>query len=137
MKSYSIKFVFPQLEGPTMSARIVLGRSAPCLCSWNDVNGSKFSTVKCDQCTMSPARRSNKNKSGGYQYCGPGTNLKKRLARGDKGINLLDSACRDHDIAYERSNSITNRNEADHILEKRDWDRFKSKDSSLKEKAAS
>jgi len=61
--------------------------------------------------------------------------LKKRLARGDKGINLQDSACRDHDIAYERSNSITDRNEADHILEQRAWDRFKSKDSSLKEKA--
>ncbi|KAE9542837.1 hypothetical protein AGLY_002748 [Aphis glycines] len=101
---------------------------------------------------MSPARRSNKNKGGGlintlinklpiklhvpgYQYCGPGTNLKKRSTRGDKGINLLDSACRDHDIAYERSNSITDRNKADHILEQRAWDRFKSKDSSLKEKA--
>ncbi|XP_050062955.1 uncharacterized protein LOC126552305 [Aphis gossypii] len=101
---------------------------------------------------MSLARRSNKNKGGGlintlinklpielhvpgYQYCGPGTNLKKRLARGDKGINLLDSACRDHDIAYERSNSIADRNKADYILEQRAWDRFKSKDSSLKEKA--
>ncbi|KAL4105041.1 hypothetical protein QTP88_012102 [Uroleucon formosanum] len=70
-----------------------------------------------------------------YQYCGPGTNLKKRLARGDKGINLLDSACREHDIAYEQSNSIADRNKADYILEQRAWDRFKSKDSSLKEKA--
>ena len=41
----------------------------------------------------------------GYQFCGPGTNLKKRLARGDKGINPLDSACRTHDIAYENSNN--------------------------------
>jgi len=71
----------------------------------------------------------------GYQYCGPGTNLKKRLARGDKGINPLDAACRDHDIAYDNSNSITDRNQADYILEQRAWDRFKSKDSSLKEKA--
>ncbi|KAL4091149.1 hypothetical protein QTP88_025886 [Uroleucon formosanum] len=71
----------------------------------------------------------------GYQYCGPGTNLKTRLARGDKGINLLDSACRDHDIAYDQSNSIADRNKADYILEQRAWDRFKSKDSSLKEKA--
>ncbi|KAL4088787.1 hypothetical protein QTP88_023871 [Uroleucon formosanum] len=101
---------------------------------------------------MSPARRRNKNKGSGlintlinklpielhvpgYQYCGPGTNLKKRLARGDKGINPLDSACRDHDIAYEQSNSIADRNKADYILEQRAWDRFKSKDSSLKEKA--
>jgi len=72
----------------------------------------------------------------GYQYCGPGTNLKKRLARGDKGINLLDSACREHDIAYGRSNSIADRNEADHILENRAWERFKASDSNLKEKAA-
>ncbi|KAL4083047.1 hypothetical protein QTP88_028377 [Uroleucon formosanum] len=101
---------------------------------------------------MSLTRRSNKNKGSGlintlinklpielhvpgYQYCGPGTNLKKRLARGDKGINPLDSACRDHDIAYEQSNSIADRNKADYILEQRAWDRFKSKDSSLKEKA--
>ncbi|XP_050065801.1 uncharacterized protein LOC126554820 [Aphis gossypii] len=55
--------------------------------------------------------------------------------RGDKGINPLDAACRDHDIAYERSNSIADRNEADHILEQREWERFKSKDSGLKEKA--
>ena len=26
----------------------------------------------------------------GYQYMGPGTHLKKRLARGDPGINQLD-----------------------------------------------
>ncbi|KAL4084371.1 hypothetical protein QTP88_028194 [Uroleucon formosanum] len=101
---------------------------------------------------MSLARRSNKNKGSGlintlinklpielhvpgYQYCGPGKNLKKRLARGDKGINLLDSACREHDIVYEQSNSIADRNKADYILEQRAWDRFKSKDSSLKEKA--
>ncbi|KAL4105293.1 hypothetical protein QTP88_020544 [Uroleucon formosanum] len=101
---------------------------------------------------MSLARRRNNNKGAGlintlinklpielhvpgYQYCGPGTNLKKRLARGDKGINLLDSACRDHDIAYDQSNSIADRNKADYILEQRAWDRFKSKDSSLKEKA--
>jgi hypothetical protein len=71
----------------------------------------------------------------GYQYCGPGTNLKKRLARGDKGINPLDSACREHDIAYDRSNSIADRNEADYILQNRAWERFKAKDSNLKEKA--
>ena len=28
----------------------------------------------------------------GYQYCGPGTKLKERLARGDPGINPLDAA---------------------------------------------
>ena len=38
--------------------------------------------------------------SPGYQYCGPGTKLSKRLARGDKGINNFDRACREHDIAY-------------------------------------
>ena len=47
----------------------------------------------------------------------------------------MDSACRDHDIAYERSNSIADRNEADRILEQRAWDRFRAGDSSLKEKA--
>ncbi|KAE9543755.1 hypothetical protein AGLY_002151 [Aphis glycines] len=42
----------------------------------------------------------------GYQFCGPGTKLKKRLDRGDKGINPLDVACRDHDIVYERKKLV-------------------------------
>lgn len=29
---------------------------------------------------------------GNYQYCGPGTDLAKRLPRGDPGINKLDAA---------------------------------------------
>ncbi|KAE9543719.1 hypothetical protein AGLY_002115 [Aphis glycines] len=61
--------------------------------------------------------------------------MKKRLDCGDKGINPLDAACRNNDIAYERRNSFTDRNEADHISEQRPWERFKSKNSGLKEKA--
>ncbi|KYN11797.1 hypothetical protein ALC57_16044 [Trachymyrmex cornetzi] len=49
----------------------------------------------------------------GYQFCGPGTRLVKRLARGDRGINRLDAACREHDIAYSRSNHLTDRHIAD------------------------
>lgn len=70
----------------------------------------------------------------GYQFCGPGTNLKKRLIRGDKGINPLDSACKEHDIAYSNSNNLEDRHKADKILENRAWERVKSKDSSNKEK---
>ena len=33
-----------------------------------------------------------------YQYLGPGTFLKKRLARGDPGINPLDRITKQHDI---------------------------------------
>jgi hypothetical protein len=61
--------------------------------------------------------------------------LKKRLARGDGGVNALDSYCKDHDIAYDRSNALSERKKADYILENRAWDRVKAKDSSLKEKA--
>ncbi|GBP18887.1 hypothetical protein EVAR_20418_1 [Eumeta japonica] len=52
----------------------------------------------------------------GYNYCGPGTKLQKRLARGDKGINKLDEACKNHDIAYWLHKDITNRNLADSKL---------------------
>ena len=52
----------------------------------------------------------------GYQFCGPGTHLETRLARGDRGINPLDAACRDHDIAYSRSNDLGERHVADNIL---------------------
>ena len=38
----------------------------------------------------------------GYQYMGPGTHLKTRLARGDPGINRLDKIAKQHDINYSR-----------------------------------
>lgn len=73
----------------------------------------------------------------GYQFCGPGTNLQKRLARGDSGVNLLDSACKEHDIAYsENRENIEKRNAADKILADKAWQRVLAKDSSLGEKSA-
>lgn len=74
---------------------------------------------------------------GGYQYCGPGTKLRKRLARGDPGINKLDQACKAHDIAYSRYKDSENRRRADLELAERAWQRFKASDASLGEKAAS
>lgn len=59
----------------------------------------------------------------GYKFCGPGTKLNKRLQRGDKGINALDEACKEHDIAYVNKN----RNLADKILIHKAIERFKAK----------
>ena len=39
----------------------------------------------------------------GSQYMGPGTHLKKRLARGDPGINRLDGIAKAHDIDYGKA----------------------------------
>ncbi|KAJ8924019.1 hypothetical protein NQ315_006796 [Exocentrus adspersus] len=72
----------------------------------------------------------------GYQYCGPGIKLAKRLARGDPGINKLDQSCREHDIAYNQSSNIEDRHKADYRLEQQAWERVKSKDVSLGEKSA-
>lgn len=72
----------------------------------------------------------------GYQYCGPGTKLQKRLARGDPGINELDVACKEHDIAYSNNKDTLERNRADTILAEKAWQRVKSKDASLGEKAS-
>lgn len=69
-----------------------------------------------------------------YQFCGPGTNLKKRLARGDKGINPLDSACREHDIAYSKHSDSQGRSIADKILQKEAMKRFMSKDAAIGER---
>jgi len=74
---------------------------------------------------------------GGYQYCGPGTKLKQRLARGDPGINKLDQACKQHDIAYSRYKDSERRRQADKELAERAWQRFKAPDASYGEKAAS
>lgn len=71
-----------------------------------------------------------------YQYCGPGTKLKKRLKRGDPGINPLDAACKEHDIAYSNYKDLEHRHQADKVLEEAAWSRFKSSDASLGEKTA-
>lgn len=72
----------------------------------------------------------------GYQYCGPGTNLEKRLARGDPGINKLDQACKDHDIAYSKIASSKDRREADKALIARAFPRVYSRDAKLGERAS-
>lgn len=72
----------------------------------------------------------------GYQYCGPGTKLSERLRRGDPGVNKLDVACKQHDIAYSKNLDSKSRAKADEQLAERAWERFKSSDASLGEKAA-
>lgn len=71
----------------------------------------------------------------GYQYCGPGTKLAKRLKRGDPGINKLDAACKVHDIAYSTYTDNKHRAEADRLLANKAWERVKATDSSVSEKA--
>lgn len=71
----------------------------------------------------------------GYNYCGPGTKLAKRLARGDRGINELDEACKLHDISYSQNkDNLTERHKADKILSEKAWQRFKSTNASVGEK---
>ncbi|KYN01706.1 hypothetical protein ALC62_07535 [Cyphomyrmex costatus] len=72
----------------------------------------------------------------GYQFCGPGTRLVKRLATGDRGINPLDVACRKHDIAYSRCKDLAKRHVADNILAEEARKRITAKDSTLGERAA-
>lgn len=72
----------------------------------------------------------------GYQYCGPGTKLKKRLERGDRGINQLDAACKDHDIAYSQNEDLEHRHQADKVLQEKAWSRVKASDVGMSEKAA-
>lgn len=72
----------------------------------------------------------------GYQYCGPGTRLKERLARGDPGINPLDKACKEHDISYSVHKDVRERHKADKVLEERAWERVKAKNADFGEKTA-
>lgn len=73
---------------------------------------------------------------GGYQFCGPGTKLKERLARGDQGINKLDQACKEHDISYSKYSDSEHRNIADRALAEKAWQRVKSSDASIGERTA-
>lgn len=72
----------------------------------------------------------------GYQYCGPGTKLEERLARGDPGINKLDQACKRHDIAYSQLESSKERRRADKDLISQAFPRVYSRDAKLGERAA-
>lgn len=73
----------------------------------------------------------------GYNFCGPGTKLRKRLDRGDKGINPLDEACKEHDIAYAQSEDLFKRHVADEKLYKKAVERMKSKDAAVGERITS
>lgn len=72
----------------------------------------------------------------GYQYCGPGTKLDERLARGDKGVNKLDGFCK-NDIAYATHKNSKERYVADKKLGAEAFRRVFSKDASMGERAAS
>lgn len=72
----------------------------------------------------------------GYSWCGPGTDVEKRLAKGDQGINPLDRACKDHDLFYTRHQDTQSRHIADRRLADAAWERVKAKDANWKEKAA-
>lgn len=70
----------------------------------------------------------------GYNFLGPGTKLDERLERGDKGINKLDEAAKEHDIFYRDHSKTKERHVADKILEDKAWERFKSGDADMNEK---
>ena len=71
----------------------------------------------------------------GYRFCGPGTKLEQRLARGDRGINELDDACCEHDIAYSKYKDNERRRVADRVLAGKAWERVKALNSSISERA--
>ena len=54
--------------------------------------------------------------TGKYSYCGPFTKLDKRLTQRYRGVNKLDRACLDHDVAYAFHKDTTGRIHADDIL---------------------
>jgi len=67
----------------------------------------------------------------GYNYCGPGTKL-----RGQPAVNKLDEYCKQHDIFYSKNSDTAARNKADLVLADRAWERVKSLDAGIGERAA-
>lgn len=73
----------------------------------------------------------------GYKFCGPGTRLRERLARGDIPKNLLDESCREHDIAYSQNlDNLTARHQADKVLAEKAWARAKDSSAPISERTA-
>lgn len=72
----------------------------------------------------------------GYRYCGPNTNLEQGLASNEQGINELDCACKEHDIAYNESSDPEWRCNADKLLVLKAIRRVYAKDSQIGERLA-
>lgn len=72
----------------------------------------------------------------GYSFCGPNTDLQTRLARGERGINALDCACMEHDIAYAESDDLKTRIKADKLLILKAFRRVYANDSQIGERFA-
>lgn len=72
----------------------------------------------------------------GYKYCGPNTNLTDRLEHSVIGINELDWACMEHDIAYAASIDIEWRCQADKKLFLKAFQYIFAKDSKISERFA-
>lgn len=49
-------------------------------------------------------------------FCGPGTHLRARQARGDKGVSQIDEACKVHDMLYSIAKSSEDVRKADERL---------------------
>jgi len=58
------------------------------------------------------------------------------LKSGDKGINPLDEAAKEHDIFYSQFDDTAHRHIADKISQNKAWKRVISKDASLAERSA-
>lgn len=71
----------------------------------------------------------------GYQFCGPGTNVDERVARGEEGIDELDGGCKVHDITYKKNKDLKARHAADKKLLELAWRIAKSSQHSLRERA--
>ena len=56
------------------------------------------------------------------------------MARGAQGINLLDAACRERNIAYSQSNALAERHAANNILAEKARKRIIMSDSTLRER---
>ena len=51
-----------------------------------------------------------------YSYCGPGTRYEQRVSEGYRGINELDSMCKQHDQFYSENQDTESRNVSDTAL---------------------
>lgn len=58
-----------------------------------------------------------------YNFCGVGTKVEDRLARGVKPINQLDNYCLTHDLHYKKHQDLKSRHIADKQLEERAFER--------------
>ena len=69
-------------------------------------------------------------------FCGPGNDVIRQIKDKVHPVSILDSYCKEHDLAYNKFNDLKARHAADEVLSSKAFSRVKDSKATLKERLA-